>query len=211
LVAIPPLAAGVVVAPQLFEVMYGTRWLVSVPVFQVLCLATMVRLMTAHANQANEAKGRIWRQVWQKVPYVAMIVLGVWAGSYWGITGAACGVLAARMVLAVLVQRLLRESLQAAWREMLSPMVPGVVLAAVVAALALVVELLVRQVLPSPPALALLATQSLVLAIAYLLLVLYSPFGAVRDAVRETVLDFAPRFAKWLPAPITRGELTKVV
>lgn len=210
LVAMPPLILCVVIAPQLFEVMYGARWLACVPAFQVLCVATIVKLISAHATQANEAKGQIWRQVWQKVPYVAMIVLGVWIGSYWGITGAACGVLVARLVLAVLVQRLLRESINGTWREMLMPLVPGVVLATVTAGVALATEALVRLWLPASPPLTLLSMQAVVAGLAYASLVIFSPFKAVRDVVRETVQDFAPRLVKWLPGPISETQLTKV-
>lgn len=210
---IPPLAVCVVVAPQLFEVLYGPRWLEAVPVFQVLCVAGMVKLTSAHAARANEAKGLIWRQVLQHVGYVVLMVLAVWVGSRWGITGVAVGVLSARLGLAILIQDLLRKAIDASWREMLRPAVPGVILAAVVSAAVLATEHLVRHFIPSVPLLVLLIIQAGVAVITYLPLMVYSPFSDLRLVVRETVEEFAPRFSRWAPAApaaVPDVNLTKI-
>ena len=209
-VSIPPLAVCAAVGPQLFEVMYGVRWLACVPAFQILCIATAVKLISAHTTQANEAKGLVWRQALQKVIYVIFIVLGVGIGSWWGITGAAWGVLAARIILMFLVQRLLQQAMEASWPEMYQPLAPGTLIAVVLSGVVLLTEIVVRASFAHTPALALLAIQGIVAAPVFVLLVLYSPFASVRNVVRETITDFAPRFASWLPAPAIEPELKKV-
>jgi PST family polysaccharide transporter len=212
-VAFPLLAFCIAVAPQLFEVMYGSRWLAAVPAFQILCASTIIRLASAHATRANEAKGLIWRQVGQHLIYVTLIALGVWIGSNWGITGVAVGVLCARLTLAVLIQDLLRRTIDASWREMLGPMIPGLSIALVMSGIVWATGELIRHVVPAPSSLILLLMQATVLALAYIPLVLYSPFAEVRAVVRESIEELAPGLSRWAPAvPETVPEvnLTKV-
>jgi O-antigen/teichoic acid export membrane protein len=213
--SIPPLAVCVIVAPHLFEVMYGATWLPAVPAFQVLCLASMIKLTSTHAARANEAKGLIWRQVMQHVAYVILIVLGVWVGSRWGITGVAVGVLSARLTLAVLIHNLLRQAIDASWSDMLRPLVPGAAVGAVTVAVVAGAGALVRQFDPQPQVLLLLAVQALAAVLVYVPLVAYSPFQDLRAVVRETIEDFAPRLLRWAPtvpppAPAPDVTLTKV-
>jgi O-antigen/teichoic acid export membrane protein len=206
-VSVPPLAVCAATAPQLFAVMYGSKWMAAVPAFQILCLATTIKLTSAHATRANEAQGLIWRQVLQHVGYVLLIAVGVWIGSRWGITGAACGVVVARFTLAVLIHNLLRRTLGATWGQMIGPALPGVTLAVAMGGIALATELVLRQFVPTVSPLALLSTQGVVAVLAYVPCVVYSPFQDLRAIVRETVEDFAPRFASWVPAPAALPEV----
>lgn len=208
-VGFPPLAVAMVTAPQLFEVMYGVQWLPAVPAFQVLCLATIVKLASAHATRANEAKGMIWQQVLQHILYVVAIVAGVWVGSSWGIWGAACGVLAARALLAVLIQDLLQRSIGAHWIEMLRPAVPGVAISTAACVVVVATELLLRRAVPDLAAWQLLGVQAVVATLTYGGLVLLSPFSDVRALVRETLSDFAPRLAAWYGPPPAAVDAAK--
>lgn len=208
-VGVPPLAFAIVTARQLFEVMYGARWLPAVPAFQVLCLACIVKLVSSHATRANEAKGMIWQQVVQHILYVAAIVVGVWIGSRWGIWGAACGVLVARVLLAILIQDLLQRAIGAHWLEMTRPVVPGLVIASVTCGVAVSTEYLLHRWFSDVPALGLLGTQVVVAALCYAAMVVVSPFSDVRNLVRETLTDFAPRLAAWYGSSIAPVSAAK--
>lgn len=94
----------------------------------------------------------------------------------------------------------------------MGPVLPGVTLAVVMAGIAIATELIVRLFVPSVSPLALLGTQAVVAVLAYVPFVVYSPFQELRAVVHETVEDFAPRFASWVPAPaaVPEVDLTKV-
>ena len=195
-VSVPIMAGCIVAAPQLFEVMYGKRWLPSVPAFQILCFATIAQLISAHASQANEARGQVWRQAANQALYVASIVVGVWIGSKWGIVGAAAGVLTARLILSVMIQDLLRRAINATWRDMFEPAVPGMLTGCAVALVVVLAELIVHRVRPSATAFELLAVQTVVGGLVYVALIVFSPSARVREVVYETLDDFAPAIAR---------------
>lgn len=207
-ISIPILAGSIAAAPQLFEVMYGERWLPAVPAFQLLCFGTMTRLMSTHASQANEAMGRVWRQASLQGVNMVLIVVGIAIGSRWGILGAAVGVLAARIVVGFLTQDLLRRAMNATWGDMLKPAVPGILNGCAVSLVVILTQVLMRLVRPSATAFELLATQAVVGSIPYFGLIVFSPFADVRGVVQETLHDFAPGFARRFYPPSSPPAVT---
>ena len=196
--ACPVFIAFVVVAPQLFFVLYGAQWMPAVPVFQILCAFAFLQVMTRTAAMANEVIGLMWRQVAIRAGHVVLIATGVFVGSRWGLVGVACGVLCARVMLTIMVHTLLRSATGLRWSELLSPLVPALLNAAVIATLLLITETAVRAVDPTVHPLPLLAIQGGVAVPVYVCFLLYSPFRDVRALASETVSDFFPGLAKRL-------------
>ena len=198
IVAFPVFFGCVVVAPQLFYVLYGPQWVDAVPAFRVLCAFAFLSVMTRTASMANEAVGLMWWQVLFRAMYVALIFVGVVVGSRYGIVGVAWGVLGARLALAITVHTLLHHTTGFGWKALAAPLAPGLIHAAAIAALLVGVEVALLRLDPSVGPWTLLVSQAVVGAPAYLGLLLYSPFGDVRSVASEAVSDFFPKVARTL-------------
>jgi O-antigen/teichoic acid export membrane protein len=193
LIGYPVLTACIVLAEPLFVVLYGERWLSAVRPFQLLCVGGMLKLLNAYGSQANEAAGGIWSQVRRQAVGALLIVVGAAVGSaYAGINGAALGVAAAMIVLTISMQALVRRMTGLSWAAMLSPQLPAIVCAAALAVVVLACDVTVRSTMSSPPALVRLAVDAVIGGMFYGAFVIFSPFAAVREIVKETLDDFAP-------------------
>jgi PST family polysaccharide transporter len=190
-----------VIAPELIQVLYGTRWLPAVVPFQLLCVAAMMRLLNTYASSATQAKGQIWSEVRRQTLFTILLVVAVALMSRWGIAGAAGGVLIATSVMTVILQRLIRQLSGLTWHDMLGPQVPGVVSAFGLAAVAWGIKLALHVAFPGAGAAVVLFTCTLACALYFLAFVLIGPFVEVRKIVHESLQDLAPGLAKqvtWL-------------
>jgi O-antigen/teichoic acid export membrane protein len=186
-----PLLAGLATAAtEVIGVLYGERWLLSVPAFQLLCLAGMLKVTNEYAGMAAQASGRIWNQVWRQLVYTLLIVVCVGVGSQWGLTGAAAGVLVATVAMTILMNGLLVHVAKIPLPALLVTQWPGAVAAVSVA----VAVSLARVALPmlSDARWVVLAGEISAAAIACVLFLKFNRFGEVRSLVRDAAKDLAP-------------------
>jgi len=189
----PVLTGCVVVAEPLFRILYGDQWLSAVLPFRVLCIGGALQLLNAYAAQANEAAGNVWRQARRQAIGTALVVVGAAVGgACWGVTGAACGVLAATVVLGVAMQALVREATGLSWRGMLAPQAPGATCAVLLAGVLLATSAVLRVLVEEPQAWQMLMAQATTGGVFYASFLLLGPFPAVRNVVFETLDDLAP-------------------
>jgi PST family polysaccharide transporter len=193
LIGYPVLAGCIVAAEPMFVMLYGKQWLPAVFPFQLLCAGGMFKLLTAYSSQANEAAGNIWRQTARQAVGVVLVVVGTAVGStFWGVTGAAVGVLVALAFMTVALQALVREATGLSRREMLAPQLPAMLCAALVAGVLLATDALLSVVLPDPAAWQQFFALAAAAALTYAAFVLFAPFAAVRAVVNETIDDLLP-------------------
>jgi O-antigen/teichoic acid export membrane protein len=193
LLGYPVLAGCIVAAEPLFLILYGEKWLAAVFPFQLLCAGGMLKLLNAYASQANEAVGNVWRQVARQALGTVLVVLGAAAGSvYWGLAGAAIGVLGAMAVLTLAMQGLVREATGLSWREMMAPQVPAMTCAALLVGVLLATAAVLRAFVSEPAAWQLLLAQATTGGFFYAAFVLVGPFAAVHEVVSETLDDLVP-------------------
>lgn len=205
LMAYPAFTAAIVVAEPLFIVMYGERWLPAVLPFQLLCVGGMLKVLNQYGGQANEAAGRIWSQVGRQALGAALIVMGATLGSMYGeVNGAALGVAIAMALLTVSMQALVRRATGLSWGEMLAPQVPGLTCSAGLVLVLLATALAVRSTVPAAPAWLLLLIQTAAGAVFCAAFMLFSPFAAVRQIVKDTAADLMPRRAAQLLTRLSR-------
>lgn len=193
--ACPIFVGCIVVAPQLFLVLYGSAWIEAVPVFRVLCALAVLQVLTRTSALANEVVGLMWWQVLFRTIYIALVAVGVYVGSRFGILGACWGLFAAGTVGTLMVQGLATRTTGLSWFRLFEPLVPALTAAAVIGTALLGVELAMNRVLPAAGPLGLLLVQAIVAAPLHALLLLYSPFARVRAIAAETVSDFFPGLA----------------
>lgn len=193
LIGYPMLVGCIVMARPLFAVLYGERWSAAVFPFQLLCAGGMLKLLNAYASQANEAVGNIWRQTRRQAFGAVMVVVGAAVGSsFWGLSGAAVGVLFAMAVLTFAMQDLVREATGLSWRAMFVPQVPAATCAVLLAGVLLATGAAFRAFVPAPSAWQLLVVQGTMGAVFYAAFLLAGPFPAVHDVVSETLDDLLP-------------------
>ena len=70
LISYPALATLVVIAPPLFLILLGEKWLPAVAPFQILCVAGMPKILNAFASTAAQAMDRVWSEVWRQMVLV---------------------------------------------------------------------------------------------------------------------------------------------
>lgn len=193
MIGYPALLACIVIAEPLFDVLYGDQWRRAVLPFQLLCVGGMVKLLNAYGSQANEAAGAIWHQARRQAVGTVLVVVGAGVGAFYGgIPGAAAGVSAAAIVLTVAMQALVRRALGLTWGAIVSPQVPAVVCAALLAALLLLSRSLAARYLPQLASWQVLPIYLALGGLFYVGFVLFSPSSRLRDLVDETAGEFLP-------------------
>jgi PST family polysaccharide transporter len=206
LVVFPAFATLIAVAPQLIVVLFGRRWLPSALPFQLLCVAGGLKLLNQFASSATQAVGWIWAEVWRQLVLIALTALGIIAFRVWGPAGAAAGVLLATFVMSVLMNVLLVRVTHLSWRDLASPLAPGLLCAVGAGVVTLAVEWLVRAATPQPNPLLLLVCQAPAVAAFVALFLLFAPLPRLRALVREYGNDLAPDVVKrqpWVQAYLT--------
>jgi hypothetical protein len=121
-----------------------------------------------------------------------LIVGLIFALRSWGITGAATAVLLATLILAVLMQGLVRRVVGLTWREMAAPMWPSVTAAAGAAAVIGAVTFTASRVIPALPDWLLLTFQVSAGGLFWLIFTLFVRFRALQDVVDEVLDDVFP-------------------
>ncbi len=138
-VALITLPAGVVaalVAPELVEVAFGSRWVELVPPFQVLALGMLFRTSYRMSDSLSRATGKVYRRAWRQALYAGLVFVGAWLGQFWGVTGVAAGVLAALLINYLLMAQLSLSVGQITWRRFVQAQLPALSLTVFVGAAA---------------------------------------------------------------------------
>ncbi len=186
-----PLLIGLAAAAtEVIGVLYGERWLPSVPAFQLLCLAGILKVTNEYAGMAAQASGRVWNQVWRQAVYTALIIVLVSIGSRWGLTGAAAGVLVATAGMTMLMNGLLVYTTAISVLSILSAQLPGAVAALLVGASVLAARIALTPL--TDARWQLLVGEVMAAAIACVLFLKFNRFREVRSLLRETAKDLSP-------------------
>jgi len=195
-------AALVVVAPELFDVMFGRQWASAVGPFRVLCVVGALKFLNGYASTATQARGLAWGEVWRQSGYVAAIVVGAAAGSRYGLLGVSFGVLIATIAMTVAMHDFLRRATSVSWADIIGTQVPALACSCGLVFCLVVMRAAIQAAWPGGVApLAVLAaggTVSLLYALAF---VKFNPFAELRLVVFETVCELAPGFRSIVSRP----------
>jgi PST family polysaccharide transporter len=86
----------VVLGPEVVGVVLGPKWDPVVAPMQVLALGLVCRTGYKIGDSLARSAGTVYNRAWRQAIYAALVVIGTLVGSHWwGITGAAWGVLGA--------------------------------------------------------------------------------------------------------------------
>jgi hypothetical protein len=160
-----------------------------------------LRQISFYASSATQAQGYIWAEVKRQLVSVIVLAVGVGWLSRWGIGGAAAGVLLSAACSTIMLQLLVRRVTALTWSDLFQPQLPGVLCAACAVLAAAAVKQLLFWQLGEPGALAVLAACGVAGAAGTLAFLLFAPFGAMQEVVKETLTDVGLTFvAARLPA-----------
>jgi O-antigen/teichoic acid export membrane protein len=158
-VALLTLPAGIVaalLAPELVEVAFGSKWAELVPPFQVLAVGMMFRTSYRMSDSLSRATGKVYRRAWRQGLYAGLVFLGAWIGQFWGVTGVAVGVLVALLINYLLMAQLSLSVGQITWLRFFQAQLPALSLTLLTAVAAFAVLAGARHV-GLPPVVTLLA------------------------------------------------------
>ncbi len=169
LIALVTLPAGVVaavVARDLVQVAFGSRWLALVPPFQVLALGMMFRTSYRMSDSLSRATGKVYRRAWRQGLYAAMVFGAAWIGHHAGLSGVAAGVLVALFLNYLLMAQLSLTVAGISWLQFFGAQLPAVLLSVVAGAAALAATGAGRHVgLPAPLVLAIASVAAVVASV----------------------------------------------
>ena len=194
LVAYPVLAGIAVVAYELVEVLVGSRWQPAALPLRILCVAALLRQASYYASSVTQAQGYIWSEVKRQALAVVVLIAAVALMSRWGLVGAAAGVLVSAVFSTVMLQHLVRRLTSLTWSDLLLPQVPGVFCAACAVVAAVAVRQLLTSWLGDPPAVTVLMACAAAGGAGTLAFLLFAPFDAMQEVVRETLKDLGMTF-----------------
>jgi PST family polysaccharide transporter len=209
LLVLPASAALILLAPELVRVMLGPRWAPAVAPFQVLGLGMLFRASYKMSDSIARSTGAVYRRAARQFIYAALVCLGAWIGSRWGITGVAWGSLAALTVNFLLMADLSLDVAKLTWREFWTAHRPAALLTLASFAPVVAVTLAARAL--ELPALVTLAAAGTVLGAAGLLLVWRLPaafLGPDGQWMWLTLSEFVGKRARHAKGAGSRGQVS---
>ncbi len=135
--AVLPMMVGLsLVAPLVVVVIFGQKWLQSVPVIRLLTLAGFLQLMMTFAPTALQSAGRADLRLQLSILSVVLYLPAFGIGLRWGIAGVAGGYLVATAILAPIlfrfVARVMGLTLREVWGAVYASVIGCATMAAVV-------------------------------------------------------------------------------
>jgi O-antigen/teichoic acid export membrane protein/peptidoglycan/LPS O-acetylase OafA/YrhL len=164
-VMLPGSAMIYLLAPELVQVLLGSKWAGVIFPLQIFSVALLFRTSMKMSNSLIRAKGAICQMVWCQIVYAAATVGFAYAGRSWGIEGVCVGVLGSILLCFLIGASMSLRLVKLTWLEFLADHLPGLLLTAVVSAAGWLGSSALRS-RQAPPLLVLAGTLAAMLAIA---------------------------------------------
>ena len=120
LITLPASAVMVVLAPELVNVVLGTKWSRMTLPFQILAATLMFRTSYKMSDSLARATGAVYRRAWRQWVYAVAVIVGAAVGTHWGLAGVSVGVGAAIVLNFVLMLQLATRVTSVSWAEVLN-------------------------------------------------------------------------------------------
>lgn len=151
LVMLPLSGVLFVLAPELIAVILGPQWLRVIAPFQILALGMFLQTSYRISDALARATGAVYSRAWRQVAFAALVGLGAWVGSDWGIAGVAAGMLAALAANFLLMAQLSLRLLGLKWRRFWDAHRPALYSAVATGAVAWALREVLRGTTTAPP------------------------------------------------------------
>ena len=97
-VVLPLLTGLVVLAPDLIPTVFGSHWVVSVGIIQILSVYVVIRSLQSWGSVLMDAVGRPQVTLWTQLTALCTTPLGVVIGAHWGIEAVAVGFVLSQLI-----------------------------------------------------------------------------------------------------------------
>ncbi|MHC5210583.1 MAG: lipopolysaccharide biosynthesis protein [Planctomycetota bacterium] len=173
LVMAPAGALGFVLAPEIVRVVLGPDWDDVIAPFRILIAGLLFRTGYKIADSLARATGTVYARMWRQAVFAVLVFCGALAGTSWGLSGVAVGIVLALGGNYALMAWLSVTTTELAWSRFLALHVRGLVLATVLGSLAWITARVIRDADASAPAV--LAVATVVPCVLFLLGTRWSP------------------------------------
>ena len=207
LLAVPAGLMLGVCAREIVAVVLGAQWGAAVPVLQILAIGTAFRIGGIPNGPVTLAMGALRRAAWRGAVNAGLLLLGVWAGSRWGLGGVAAAAVCALVVSWLMMTQLALSLLGLGWRSLLRRHLPALWAGAWGAPALWLTVVLARDA--GLPAAATLAGAALAWSAAAALAIWYAPRFA-RPLFLDWGLAHLPFASMGLPGRGLRFALTRL-
>ena len=148
LLTLPVTGLAVILAPELFKVLFGPQWTSAILPFRILALGTLFRTSYKVSDSLSRAMGAVYRRAWRQWIYAGCVIAGAWLGQHRGLAGVAVGVVLALLVNFVLMAELSMRLVDISHRSLISAHVPAIRTTALVVLPAWLVTVAARPLMP---------------------------------------------------------------
>lgn len=192
LLTLPLGASMAVLAPEIVEALYSSRWEPSIPALRLIAVFAAVTSMSFHAGELYKATGRPGILNTLAVGEVIILFPVLWLAAAHSITAVAATMCAGAMGLSLARLAIAARLIGLPRRRLVASFGPGVLVAVGVAVVDWLAQQGLRIVVPDAPALLVLALVGALTVAAYALLVRWCAPDAM-SAARRAVADVTGR------------------
>jgi len=185
---------------------YGPQWEGATPALRLLCAAGIFKIGSSMAGPVVQATGRVYLQVWREGIYLALLTLGALSWVRYGIGGVGVAVVLASFYFYLAMSRQTLRLLGLGWRAFFKAQLPGLAIAAFMAAGQGILIPILEQSLGEGYMLLKLFLLVGASGVVFLLALLYLPLS-IKGAVPGWI---ALNYAAFLPRPIRGFVLNRL-
>lgn len=132
----------VILAPEIVNVVLGSKWSETILPFQILALGILPQVSYKIDNSLARALGAVYQRSVRDAIYAIVVIAGAWIGLHWGLWGVATGVLGSVILNDFLAFQMSLKLLNTSWLEYVKAQIPGLLLGLIVAVIAIPIRLL---------------------------------------------------------------------
>ncbi len=150
LLILPVSVVLTIVAPEIVEVLLGTKWSGAVVPLQILTLGMLFRTSYKLSDTVARATGAVYARAWRQGAYAGAVFALSFIGQHWGLQGVALGVVAAVAFNFILMAQLSLRLTGMHWSAFAAAHVPGLALAVALGALTWFLAAWLRELQVAP-------------------------------------------------------------
>jgi PST family polysaccharide transporter len=146
IIVIPLLTILAIAAPEVMAGVFGPQWTGGIAPLQILCLGGVFHSIYNLGDSLARAKGAVYLKFLCHAVYATCVISGSIIGTTVGINGVAIGVVVALAVIYLSLGKLSIHLTKSTWKEFFLAQLPGVVFGGAIAAFALPVTIMLRDI-----------------------------------------------------------------
>jgi O-antigen/teichoic acid export membrane protein len=150
LLTLPLSIVVTLLAPEIAEVLLGTKWVDAVVPLQILALGTLFRTSYKLSDSVARATGAVYARAWRQAAFAIAIFVASFIGQHWGLRGVAIGVVAGLAFNFTLMAHLSLRLTGMRWSAFAAAHVPGLALSVALGAVTWVLAGWLRDLQVAP-------------------------------------------------------------